>query len=156
MRPRSANARAAQATGDRLTLEIDALEAASFDSLRDRFRQLYRKPAPAGLSRDLIARLIAHRLQEKRLGKLDRALADTLDRLAQGHEPRRRLKSGTMLVREHEGVMHEVVIVPGGYLWNETMFKSLSTIARRITGTSWNGPRFFGLRSSVTDEAPHA
>ncbi|MFG1299782.1 DUF2924 domain-containing protein [Xanthobacter sp. V3C-3] len=137
---------AASAAGTSLEEELAVVAAASLDQLRSRFRALCRVPAPDGLSRDMIARLIAHRLQEQRLGKLERSLSEQIDRLGRGQEPRRRLKSGTVLVREHDGVMHEVVVVPGGFLWNGETYASLSTIAKRITGTSWNGPRFFGLR----------
>ncbi len=52
-----------------------------------------------------------------------------------------------MLVREYQGERHTVTVVPGGYVWRETTYASLSTIARAITGTAWNGPRFFGLRT---------
>ena len=131
-----------------LALELAVLQSASMVELQAQFRRLYQRPAPESLSRDLIARLLAHRIQERRLGALDRELRVRLERLVQGLPPGRRLKSGTVLVREHEGTMHEVVILPGGYLWNAETFKSLSMIAKRITGTSWNGPRFFGLRSN--------
>jgi Protein of unknown function (DUF2924) len=63
----------------------------------------------------------------------------------------RRLKAGTVLVREYQGERHTVTVVPGGYVWRETTYKSLSTIARTITGTAWNGPRFFGLRVRQDD-----
>ena len=59
----------------------------------------------------------------------------------------RRLKPGTVLLREYQGERHTVTVVANGYVWHETTYASLSTIARTITGTSWNGPRFFGLRS---------
>ena len=95
-------------------------------------------------------------MQEKCLGKLDRDVAHELDHLARGRESHKRLKSGTMLVREQDGIMHEVVIVRGDYLWNEETYKSLSAIAKRITGTSWNGPRFFGLRQKVAEGVQHA
>ena len=72
--------------------------------------------------------------------------AALLDRIGRGEAPARRLKPGSVLVREYDGVLHEVVVVPGGFLWNGASYPSLSTIARLITGTSWNGPRFFGLR----------
>ena len=61
----------------------------------------------------------------------------------------RRLKPGTVLVREYQGERHTVSVVPGGFAWRETTYPSLSTIARAITGTTWNGPRFFGLHASV-------
>jgi len=137
---------AASAAGTSLEEELAAIATASLDQLRPRFRALFRAPAPNYLSRDMIARLIVHRLQERRLGKLDRSLAEQVDRLGRGQEPRRRLKPGTMLVREHDGAVHEVVVVSDGFLWNGETYASLSTIAKQITGTSWNGPRFFGLR----------
>jgi Protein of unknown function (DUF2924) len=56
-------------------------------------------------------------------------------------------KPGTLLLREYQGERHTVTVVANGYVWHETTYASLSTIARAITGTSWNGPRFFGLRS---------
>jgi hypothetical protein len=74
-----------------------------------------------------------------------------LDGLGQGNKPGadrpRRLKPGTLLLREYQGERHTVTVVANGYVWRETIYASLSTIARAITGTSWNGPRFFGLRS---------
>ena len=129
-----------------LAKELAGLSALSFDELRGRFRRLHRAPTPAGLSRDLIARLVAHRLQEQQLGKLDAELARHLAKLGRGQDTRRRIKTGSVLVREHDGISHEVVIVPGGFLWNGETHSSLSTLAKRITGTTWNGPRFFGLR----------
>jgi hypothetical protein len=145
---------AAPAAGTSLQEELAAVSAASLDQLRPRFRALYRAPAPDCLSRDMIARLVAHRLQEQRFSKLDRSLAEQVDRLGRGQEPRRRLKPGTVLVRQHDGSMHEVMVVPGGFLWNGETYASLSTIAKRITGTSWNGPRFFGLRTASKKHAP--
>lgn len=130
-----------------------ALRTLSFDELRARFQRLYRKPAPPGLTRDLITRLVAQRLQEKTLGKLSPEVARQLDRLSRGETPKRRLRAGSVLVREHDGVMHEVMIVPDGYLWNGETHASLSGIARTITGTSWNGPRFFGLRQTAREPA---
>jgi hypothetical protein len=62
---------------------------------------------------------------------------------------KRSLKPGTILVREHEGVLHQVTVVNGGFAWNETTYRSLSEVARAITGTNWNGPRFFGLRDKT-------
>ncbi len=126
--------------------EMAGLMTLSFDELRARYRRLYRQAAPACLSRDLIGRLVAHRMQEQQLGKLDDELARHLAKLARGQVTRRRIKTGSVLVREHDGVSHEVVIVPGGFLWNGETHASLSTLAKRITGTTWNGPRFFGLR----------
>lgn len=83
---------------------------------------------------------------------LDRETIKLLARLARGEKPgtvpKRRLKAGTVLVREYQGQQHTVTIVSDGFAWRETAYASLSSIARAITGTAWNGPRFFGLRSA--------
>ncbi|MGO9672936.1 MAG: DUF2924 domain-containing protein [Methylocella sp.] len=81
-----------------------------------------------------------------------------LDRLAKsGGQPVRHLKVGTVMVREHKGTLHEVMVVPSGFSWRNKTYPSLSAIALAITGTSWNGPRFFGLRGEKRGmEAPVA
>ena len=98
-----------------------------------------------------MARFLCWDIQEQAFGGLDPETAKHLDGLAQGNKPGmdrpRRLKPGTVLLREYQGERHTVTVVANGYVWHETTYASLSTIARAITGTSWNGPRFFGLRS---------
>ena len=104
---------------------------------------------PKGLTKDIIARMIAYRIQEEAFGGLDKETLKLLDRLARGEKPnelQRRLKAGTVLVREYQGDRHTVTVVADGFLWGEKTYSSLSTIAQVITGTKWNGPRFFGLR----------
>jgi hypothetical protein len=104
---------------------------------------------PQGLTKDIIARMIAYQIQEEAFGGLDRETAKLLNRLAHGEKPNelnRRLKAGTVLVREYQGERHAVTIARDGFVWRDTTYSSLSTIARAITGTAWNGPRFFGLR----------
>ena len=84
-----------------------------------------------------------------------RRLVRLLDRLAQGEKPselNRRLKAGTVLVREYLGERHTVTVVPDGFLWADKTYASLSVIAQAITGTKWNGPRFFGLRMAREPE----
>src|SRR5208337_4245070 len=111
---------------------------------------------PKGLTKDIIARMIASRIQEQASGGLGRETVKLLDRLARGGKPdglNRRLKAGTVLVREYQGERHTVTIVPDGFLWQDSTYLSLSTIARTITGTVWNGPRFFGLRVPANKEA---
>jgi hypothetical protein len=104
--------------------------------------------------------MIAYRIQAEAFGDLDRETIRLLDRLAQGQKPselNRRLKPGTVLVREYDGTRHTVTVVPGGFLWQEKTYSNLSTIAQLITGTKWNGPRFFGLRvpgGPDADQAP--
>ena len=108
------------------------------------------------LSGELLRRMVMHRVQEQRLGSLDRPTARMLDRLAEGGEVvPTRLKIGTVLVREHEGVMHQVMVVEGGFAWNGQVLPSLSAAAKAISGTIWNGNRFFGLRKPASDrQAP--
>jgi hypothetical protein len=104
-------------------------------------------------TKDLMARFLCWHIQEQGQGGLDPETAKHLDGLARGdkrgaNRPRR-LKPGTVLLREYQGERHTVTVVANGYLWHETTYASLSTLARAITGTAWSGPRFFGLRSDA-------
>jgi hypothetical protein len=138
-----------------LQIELARIAALSFDDLRALWLKMTGQGAPRALSRDLLARMIAHRIQEQRLGKLGREMRQRLDGLARGRaEPVQHLKVGTVMVREHLGQTHEVMVVPGGFSWKEKTYPSLSAIAKGITGTSWNGPRFFGLRGKSSIEIP--
>ena len=97
--------------------------------------------------------MVMHHVQEQELGGLDRKTAKMLDHLAEGGgiaPPR--LKKGTVLVREHQGVMHQVMVVEGGFAWNDQILPSLSAAAKAITGTTWNGNRFFGVRRGGTQQ----
>ncbi len=130
-----------------LGAELAGLTMMSIDDLRSRWRMQTGKPAPAGFSKDLIARALAYRLQEQHLVGLD-----ARDRRAVSMAARaeagviQHLKVGSVIVREYQGVLHEVMVVPDGLCWRGRTYTSLSTIAELITGTRWNGPRFFGLR----------
>ncbi len=146
------------ATHPELASALRALPELDLHELRVRWRKLYRRPAPAHLRRALLIRIMAYRMQADVLGHLDRDAARFLDRVAaalkagKGKDavppvPRvRRLKPGTLLVREHDGVLQRVTVMADGYAWNGQTYSSLSEVARAITGTNWNGPRFFGLR----------
>src|SRR5215210_5574386 len=110
--------------------------------------------------------LAAHREIMDRLigehGGLDRATERLLDRLAEAEDPtavlaslrRRRMKPGTELMRHWGGTTHRVVVTEGGYAYAGETYSSLSEIARLITGTNWNGPRFFGLRQEKRPDGP--
>jgi hypothetical protein len=129
--------------------EVDHIRSLGIDALRKRWRVMFEKTPPVGLTKDIMARMIAYRIQQEAFGGLDREAVKLLDRLARGEKPNdlnRRLKVGTVLVREHKGERHTVTVVPDGFVWQDATYSSLSTIARAITGTAWNGPRFFGLR----------
>jgi hypothetical protein len=147
--------RAATPAAETLEAELEGIAALGLDELRSLWLKMTGQGAPRALSRALLARMIAHRLQEQRLGKLSREMRQRLDGLARGGgEPIRHLKVGTVMVREHQGVTHEVIVVPGGFSWKDKTYPSLSAIAKGITGTSWNGPRFFGLRGKSGAEPP--
>lgn len=144
------------ATGD-LVAELDRIAQLDVDAVRRLWRQTFRRTPPAGLSSDMLARMLAYRLQEQHLGGLPANHRKLLDRMALGStDDARRLKIGTVLVREHQDVLHEVVVVPAGFHWQGITYASLSTIAKAITGTAWNGPRFFGLRGMAANRAAPA
>jgi hypothetical protein len=135
--------RAATSAAETLEAELDRIATLGLDELRPLWLKMTGQGAPKVLSCALLARMIAHRLQEQRLGKLSREMRQRLDGLARGGgEPIRHLKVGTVMVREHQGVTHEVIVVPGGFSWKDKTYPSLSAIAKGITGTSWNGPPF--------------
>ena len=111
---------------------------------------------PAGLPRSLLARLLAYKVQAAVQGDLSSAQKRFLERVAKdlsaGTESlnlqlddRFQLKVGTVLVREHDGEQHRVMVLGQGFAWNGQVHKSLSAVASAITGTRWNGHRFFGL-----------
>jgi hypothetical protein len=136
---------------DEIEAEIDRIRSLGLDALRARWRTTFRSSPPPAFTKDLVARFLCWHIQEQAFGELNPDTAKFLDRLARGDRQHadRRLKPGTVLVREYQGKRHTVTVVPSGYVWRETTYASLSTIARAITGTTWNGPRFFGLRTTV-------
>ena len=129
--------------------EISRLSGLPLKKLKAAWSAEFRREVPKGMWRDLLLRTLAWRLQEKAFGGHDRATLKFLEELGQkrpGDQRLQRLKTGTVLIRDFEGVRHTVSIVQGGFVWQEKTYASLSAIARIITGTNWNGPRFFGLR----------
>src|SRR6266478_9947262 len=116
--------------------EIARIRSLSIDALRPRWRAVFGRTPPAALSKDLLGRMIAWRLQEQAFGGLDRESLTFLDGLARhGGSPRRRLKPGTVLVRDYHGQRHAVTVAPDGFNWQGTTYASLSAIAHAITGT---------------------
>jgi hypothetical protein len=125
---------------------IAHLRSLAIDTLRRHWQLTFGRTPPADLSKDLLGRMIAWRLQERAFGGLDRESLKFLDGLARhGGSPRRQLKPGTVLVRDYQGQRHTVTVGPDGFDWQGTTYRSLSAIARAITGTAWSGPRFFAL-----------
>jgi hypothetical protein len=109
---------------------------------------------PRKMSRPMQRRFLGHALQVRDRGDLAPALAARLDRIAAGEAPRAapRLKPGARLLRAWNGTTHVVDVTADGYLWKGARHRSLSAIARAITGARWSGPRFFGLGGSVAAE----
>jgi hypothetical protein len=136
--------------------EIAALRQATPADLKERWQALYCTEPPRRISRDLLVRALAYRIQEKALGGLKPSTRRLLAKVAgdvSAHRPMRvapqpTLKPGTVLLREWHGTQHEVIVREDGIVFRGKPYKSLSEVAYRITGTKWSGPRFFGLRSS--------
>jgi hypothetical protein len=129
--------------------EVRRLERMKLEELREEWRRRF-GPPPALRSPELLALMLGWRIQAERTGGLDAELRRMLRR-----PPSRRTPAdpgpGTRLVREWEGVPHEVIAMSGGkYLYRGQEHQSLSQIARLITGVRWNGPRFFGLRQDAS------
>jgi hypothetical protein len=127
--------------------------------LRGEWRRLHRMPPPTRLSRDLLIRAITYKLQERASGGLSMATARKLEQGAAGPPSRGAtklappisLRPGTRLVRERRGVTHTVLIQADGIEWRGERYRSLSVVARKITGARWSGPRFFGLKRQQPD-----
>ena len=140
--------------------EIAQLRDLDLKELRVCWRNAFGKPAPEHLTRYLLFRIITYRLQANRLGDLDAETLKVLKQaaaqegqasavsrnLARLDQRRFAPPPGTVLVREWDRKSHRVMVMPDGFAWNGETFDSLSEIAFAITGTKWNGPRFFGLR----------
>ena len=138
--------------------ELSVLARSTIGHLKSTWTDRLNEEPPATRSRDLLMRLLAWRMQEEALGGLDavterklRDIANTLERDG-SYEPkvRRELSAGVVLTREWKGVVHKVTVTADGFQHLGRRSKSLSDIARMITGTRWSGPRFFGLEQKST------
>ena len=158
-RSRSTKARSV----DTLNEEIARLRDLDLKGLRARWQSMIGRAAHPQLPRHLLFAMVAYRLQADALGDLD---APTLRLLAKAgsarsdsefgsltdafDQQRRDLLPGTVLTREWNGQTHRIMVVQGGFVWEGNTYDSLSKIAHSITGTKWNGPRFFGLRDKAS------
>lgn len=136
-------------TPEAVTAEIERLADLPLKVLKAAWAAEFRRDPPKSLWRDLLLRTLVWRIQEKAFGGHDKATERLLAAYGQkltGDRRCQRLKAGTVLVREFGGTRHTVTIMPEGFVWQEKTYSSLTAIARIITGSSWNGPRFFGLR----------
>lgn len=126
-----------------------------------RIRDLYRTEPPKQISRDLLLRALGFGLQQNAYGghnaSLQRRLRSLADELRQTGSIEAKgaqtVKPGTRLIREWQGAVHEVTVSEDGYVYRDQRYRSLSQIARDITGTRWSGPVFFGLNAARAGKA---
>jgi hypothetical protein len=143
-------------TTSALAHEIVALRQATPAELKERWRSLYCTEPPRRISRDLLVRALAYRIQEKALGGLKPSTRRLLAKVAAHASANRsievaaepNLKPGTVLLRQWHGTQHQVIVREDGIVLRGKPYKSLSEVAYRITGAKWSGPRFFGLKTT--------
>ena len=146
---------------EQLAGEIAALPLLDVEQLKARWRTLYGSEAPSRFSRDLFIRAVAYRLQERALGGLNSATRRLFQRVAADAHARRpltiapvrKLEPGAVLIREWGSVKHQVVVLENGFSFRGKRYRSLSEVARLITGSRWSGPLFFGLKTRPKQEA---
>ncbi len=142
---------------EKLAARLRALEELDYDALRAEWRRLYRAPPPKRVSRGLLMLGVAWKVQERVYGGLGaatkRRLADLVKTMEQDGDLARsrvaRLKPGAKLIREWRGKTHTVIVLEDGFEWRGKRRRSLSVIAKLITGAHWSGPRFFGLNGKA-------
>lgn len=145
--------------------EPEELESLSLDLLRKRWRIVLGRSAPPRLPPKLMARILAWNMQVQEAGDLvvahramlDQAAGCSVNASQEASAPslnvQKALRPGTVLAREYGGVLHQVTVSPdGAFGWRGASYRSLSKVARAITGTNWNGPRFFGLKPKPRDQ----
>jgi hypothetical protein len=137
-----------------LKTKLASLQVMTPSQLRAEWREQLRTVTP-DIGPDLLRRGIAYRIQERRFGKLSSSTRRELDRIAakliDGSKfvsGPAKLKVGTRLIRSWHGKVHQVLVLENGYEHEGRRYRSLSQIARAITGAHWSGPRFFGLRKA--------
>ena len=141
---------------------ITKLACLSVGDLRAEWTRVFGSSSPKNAQREYLLRAITYRLQCDQFGGLSLTVTRGLRKLCGGKAeapkvavtPTRTLKPGARILREWKGAVHEVEVVDDGYRYRQETYKSLSVIARRITGTRWSGPVFFGLKKGQA-EAHH-
>ena len=126
--------------------ELASIAAMNVEDLRALWRKRRACDPPPVLTKDLIARVLAWSIQVEAFGESARMrkILASVGSLSTPL-PSRRVKPGSVIMREYEGTVYEVTVMPNGFLWQDKTWPSLSAIAIEITGTKWNGPRFFGV-----------
>jgi len=155
-----------RAPGSDVADRLARLQSLDLSAMRQDWRRLYRAE-PLRLSRDLMMRVLAYRIQEIAFGGLSKTTLRRLAALAAEFESdgriaaqaQPRIKPGARLIREWHGRTHAVVVTEDGFEFEGKLYRSLTSIAREITGAGWSGPRFFGLAKTAdasggTDVSP--
>jgi hypothetical protein len=157
--PRRARRSAFRGAFEDLTREIERIQSLDVTALRARWKELFGSAPSPLLSPVFMSRAIAYRIQERALGGLKPSAQKILDRLGGDGgsrpnklAPRRRASAGTVFIREWGGVRHRVTVLDNDVLYRNRRYKSLSEVARAITGTHWSGPLFFGLQKRGKEE----
>ena len=153
--------RVSEVQPEKLAQDLKDLEMRSVDELREHWRNLYGTEPPCKIHRSLLIPAIAYRMQENALGALKPSARRHLMRVAgtapDGRQapgyPSHGPKPGTVLVRDWGGVTHQVKVLEDGILLRGKRYKSLSEVARVITGARWSGPLFFGLKSATKEQS---
>lgn len=138
--------------------DVARLRALDLEGLRANWQTAFRGKPPRHLPRHLLFRILAYRYQAERSGDLDIESKRLLDRPVTADDTSKAraapltttLRPGTILGREWNGKIYRVTVMESGFAWEGRIYQSLSTVAAAMTGTRWNGPRFFGLRDAVT------
>ena len=138
--------------------DLEVLERSDLQAL---WLQLFKQSAPSKMHRQVMMALLAYRLQERQEGGLSNAALVQLRRARDGvreggrYKPSTALpyKAGTRILRRWGGEVHEVTVLERGFDYRGQLYRSLSQIAREITGVRWNGPAFFGLRKGSGQKA---
>lgn len=135
--------------------QIEALQAAPLEVLRDEWSKRYGKPVPVPRSKDLLLRFLAWRIQADAFGghspEVLKILNEPVERKSKlkAQPESATLRKGTLLKRDWAGKQHIVTVTTDGFVHEGTAYKSLSEVARKITGTRWSGPRFFGTEKAA-------
>jgi Protein of unknown function (DUF2924) len=150
-----------QTDHEKLEAEIGSLTNLNNDELKKLWKSLYETEVPVRIKRDLLRHAVAYRMQERALGGLKPATRRLLDRVADEASGRRLVKAslarkvgkGTVLIRKWGGVDHQVEVLEKGVRLGGKRYRSLSEVARVITGSHWSGPLFFGLKAQDREKA---
>jgi len=154
---RGRNSHRAGSGSEEVVSKVQQLLALDPAALKEKWKDLFSEDPSPQIGRSLLIRAIAYRLQQKALGSLKPSTQRILDRISDGHAsveskraPSREANAGTVLIRKWQGVSHRITVLDRDVVYRGRRYKSLSEVARVITGTHWSGPLFFGIKNRAT------